>query len=149
MKKDRESIMASLAANTPKEILPLEIIPEYVGPTNVDIIKDTETDYDFARSHIKKLIDVSDEAIATMHNLATDAEHPRAFEVLSGMIKNASDMNNNLMILLRDRKKLVIAQDKGGVQPTQVGNTTNNAIFVGSTIELQKFLKDQQPAVDV
>jgi len=151
MKKDKDFIIASLASNTPKEILLPAVIPPYIGPTHDDITKDTEEDYEFARSHMKKLIDVSDEAIATLHALSTDSEHPRAFEVLSGLIKNSSDMNNNLMALQRDRKKLT--QDKPKDSSTGVNIegsvTNNNSIFVGSTIELQKFLKDQQVSIDV
>jgi len=151
MKKTKEDMLASLASNTPKEILPVAIVPAYIGPSHDDIIKDTEEDYNFARSHMKKLIDVSDEAIATLGSLCTDSESPRAYECLSGLIKNAADINNNLMTLQRDRKKLI--QDKPKENSTGVNIegsvTNNNSIFVGSTIELQKFLKDQQVSIDV
>ena len=151
MKKSKEDILASLTANTPKEMLPIEVIPEYVGPSHEDIIKDTEEDYAFARSHMKKLIDVSDEAIATLHNLLVDSESPRCGEVLSTMIKNSADINNNLMILQRDRKKLIQEKPKesSGINVGGSVTTNNNSIFVGSTIELQKFLKDQQKAIDI
>lgn len=151
MKKSKEDILASLTANTPTELLPIEVVPEYTGPSQEDIMKDTEEDYSFARNHMKKLVDVSDEAIATMHALLVDSESPRVAEGLALLIKNAADINNNLMILQRDRKKLI--QDKPkeapGVSIAGSVTTNNNSIFVGSTIELQKILKDQQKSIDV
>jgi hypothetical protein len=98
-----------------------------------------EEDYKFAREQIKKLIITSDEAIGTMHALASDAEHPRAFEVLAGMIKTAADINGQLLSLQKERKKIVQVEDKKG--QISAPNTTNNAIFVGTTTELQKLLR--------
>lgn len=146
-------MLASLTANTPTELLPIEVVPEYTGPSQEDIMKDTEEDYSFARNHMKKLVDVSDEAIATMHALLVDSESPRVAEGLALLIKNAADINNNLMILQRDRKKLIQELPKEFNTPgINVGGsvtTNNNSIFVGSTVELQKFLKEQQKAIDV
>ena len=145
-------MLASLASNTPKEILPVAIVPEYVGPSHDDIIKDTEEDYNFARSHMKKLIDVSDEAIATLHALSVDAESPRSYEVLATMIKNSSEINSSLMTLQKDRKKIIQDKPKDSSAGVNIEGsvTNNNSIFVGSTIELQKFLKNQQvDSIDV
>ena len=100
-----------------------------------DLINDAEDDFDYARTHIKGLIDTSDDAIQMMHNLAADAEHPRAFEVLGNLIKQNAEMNNQLMDLSSTRKKL--RQDTSDISH---GSTTNNSIFVGTTAELQKFL---------
>lgn len=150
--KTRQDILDSLQTNLPAVVSPAAIVAETVKnslPTVDDISVDVEEDYNFARDHIKKLIGTSDEAIATMHALAADAEHPRAFEVLAGMIKSAADMNNQLLTLQRDRKKLVI--EPAAPKSVSVGsNTTNNSIFVGTTTELQKFLKSQsETTVDV
>lgn len=121
---------------------------ESYGPSDNQLIDDTEEDYKFARDRIKKLIDTSDEAIATMHGLATDAEHPRAFEVLGTLIKQASEMNQQLLDLQKQRKALL--KDDKSKSVSGNSSTTNNAIFVGTTSELQKFLKDQDdPVVDV
>ena len=152
MKKSKEDMLSALTANTPKEMLPLAIVPEFIGPTQNDIIKDTEEDYTFARAHMKKLIDVSDEAIATLGSLCADSEAPRAYECLSGLIKTASEINSSLMILQRDRKKLIQELPKESNNPgvnIEGSVTNNNSIFVGSTIELQKFLKEQQKAIDI
>ena len=150
--KTRQDILDSLQTNLPAVVAPAAIVAETVKsslPTVDDISVDVEEDYNFARDHIKKLIGTSDEAIATMHALAADAEHPRAFEVLAAMIKSAADMNNQLLTLQRDRKKLVI--EPAAAKSVSVGsNTTNNSIFVGTTTELQKFLKSQgETTVDV
>jgi hypothetical protein len=140
MKKDKDTILASLEKN----VLPVkhEIAGPTgspVGPSHDEIVLHAEEDYKFARERIKKLIDTSDEAISTMHALASDAEHPRAFEVLAGMIKTAADINGQLLGLQKERKKIIQVDDKRG-QPV-VPNTTNNAIFVGTTTELQKLLR--------
>jgi hypothetical protein len=141
MKKDKDTILASLEKN----VLPVkhEIAVSTgspVGPSHDEIVLHAEEDYKFARERIKKLIDTSDEAISTMHALASDAEHPRAFEVLAGMIKTAADINGQLLTLQKERKKIVQEGEPKGKESSG-GSTTNNAIFVGTTTELQKLLK--------
>lgn len=109
--------------------------------TEVDkgqIVNDTEKDVEYSREKMKELIDQSCEAINQMMALASESEHPRAFEVLSNMIKDASQMSQDLVKLQKIRKD--ITQEK----ESKSGDTTNNAIFVGSTTELQKFLKDKK-----
>ena len=115
--------------------------------TEVDkgqIINDTETDIKYSREKMKELIDQSSEAINQMMALAAESEHPRAFEVLSNMIKDASQMSQDLVKLQKVRKD--ITQEK----ESKSGDTTNNAIFVGSTTELQKFLKkNNEKTIDI
>jgi nicotinamidase-related amidase len=109
--------------------------------TEVDkgqIVNDTEKDIEYSREKMKELIGQSSEAINTMMALAAESEHPRAFEVLSNMIKDASQMSQDLVKLQKVRKD--ITQEKEGSN----NKTTNNAVFVGSTSELQKFLKDKE-----
>jgi len=139
VKKSKDDILSNLQANLPIVQAKSEEQNIKKGPTNDDIIVDAEEDYSFARQHIKKLINTSDEAIATMHALASDAEHPRAFEVLSAMIKSAADMNSQLLALQKERKKIVQEPEPGSVKGNST--TTNNSIFVGTTTELQKLLK--------
>lgn len=109
--------------------------------TEVDkgqIVSDTETDVEYSREKMKELIDQSSEAINQMMALASESEHPRAFEVLSNMIKDASNMTQDLVKLQKVRKD--ITQEK---QRANAAETTNNSIFVGSTAELQKFLHNK------
>ena len=103
-----------------------------------EIISDTEKDVEYSREKMKELIDQSCEAINNMMALASESEHPRAFEVLSNMIKHTSDMTQDLVKLQKTRQE--ITQDKTSINNT----TTNNAIFVGSTTQLQKFLKEKR-----
>ena len=107
--------------------------------TEVDkgqIVNDTEKDVEYSRDKMKELIDQSSEAINHMMALASESEHPRAFEVLSNMIKHPADMTQDLVKLQKTRQE--ITQEKG---VTSTNTTTNNSIFVGSTTQLQKFLK--------
>jgi hypothetical protein len=142
MKKDKDSILASLQSNLApvKKEMVIESGKD-PAPSHAEIVIDAEEDYAYARAHIKKLIDTSDEAIGTMHALASDAEHPRAFEVLAGMIKTAAEINGQLLTLQKERKKII--QDETQQKPNNSGGggTTNNAIFVGTTSELQKLLQ--------
>jgi hypothetical protein len=108
--------------------------------TEVDkgqIINDTEKDVEYSREKMKELIDQSSEAINQMMALASESEHPRAFEVLSNMIKDASNMTQDLVKLQKVRKDITQEKESASTK------TTNNALFVGSTAELQKFLKDK------
>jgi nicotinamidase-related amidase len=148
VKKTKEDILSNLNANLPIVQSNGTVPNVKKGPSNDDIIVDAEEDYSFARDHIKKLINTSDEAIATMHALASDAEHPRAFEVLSAMIKSAADMNSQLLSLQKERKKIVQEPEPGSVKGNST--TTNNSIFVGTTTELQKLLKaNSTDAIDI
>jgi hypothetical protein len=148
-KKSKDDILASLTSNLPTTLSENTETPVLVGPSNDDIIKDTEDDYEFARAHIKKLILASDDAIDRLHELATDAEHPRAFEVLTTMIKNTADMNSSLLDLVKNRKKIV-QEPVGGGPSTIAGNvTTNNSIYVGTTADLQRFLKSREEPIDI
>ena len=120
-------------------------IPQ-IEVSSSQIVNDTETDLEYSRDKMKSLIDQSCEAINHMMALASDSEHPRAFEVLSTMIKHTSEMSQDLIKLQKTRKD--ITQEKSGPSST----TTNNSIFVGSTTELQKYLKknnDDDKSIDV
>ena len=70
-----------------------------------------------------------------MIEVARESEHPRAFEVLSGMMKNMADINDKLMDLNKKEKEINESDDK-----KQIGNTTNNNVFLGSTADLQRLL---------
>ena len=130
MKKDND-ILSELEKN-------LNIIEKpKTEVTKGEIINTTEQDVEYSREKMKELIDQSCEAISNMMALASESEHPRAFEVLSNMIKHTSDMTQDLVKLQKTRKE--ITQEKNG--PTST--TTNNSIFVGSTTDLQRLLKKE------
>ena len=102
---------------------------------DINLTQDAEEDYNVARENLKKLLDKSDEALDHMMQVAAEAEHPRAFEVLAGMFKTSADMTTQLIDLQKKRHEL----DKLNNEPTHSG-VTNNNLFVGSTAELQKML---------
>jgi len=100
-----------------------------------------EDDYDFSRDQYYKLVEKGEEAIDLMLDLARESEHPRAFEVLSTMIKNNAEIADRLMDLQK-KKKDVNKQE--GPQTPQLGGVTNNNLFVGSTKDLAKMIDDRQ-----
>ena len=118
------------------------------------IIRDTEDDVAFARKQLKRLIEENNEAISQIRNLAGDTEHPRAFEVLGQLLKQAADMNKQLIELQKQRKDIVIPK-KGGDAPmggnVNQGTVNNTTVFVGTTAELQKIVQDQikTPQIDI
>ena len=95
--------------------------------------KDGDIDYNYARENYYNLIERNQDAVEEMLEIAKQSEHPRAFEVVGQLIKSGLDANKELMALHKTKKELSI--EKG---PSQV---TNQAVFVGSTAELQKLLK--------
>ena len=133
---NKDDILEALETNLPQQ---LQQIKTEVAQT--EIVADTEEDYVYTREKIKDLIAKSEEAIDNMMALSAETEHPRAFEVLAGMFKTTTDMMDQLITLQKKRQELTQAKEK---EQKQTGNTTNNAIFVGSTTELQRFLNDKK-----
>ena len=105
--------------------------------------KNVDNDYKYSRDTYYELVEKGKESLELMIEVARESEHPRAFEVLSGMIKNISDVNDRLMDLNKKKKDL---DKKDEIQ--KIANTTNN-LFVGSTAELQKILKNESKIVNV
>jgi hypothetical protein len=105
--------------------------------------KNIDNDYKYSRDTYYELVEKGKQSLELMMEVARESEHPRAFEVLSGMIKNISDVNDRLMDLNKKKKDI---DKKDDVK--KVANTTNN-LFVGSTTELQKLLKNESEIVNV
>ncbi len=99
-------------------------------------------DYDYSRATYYELIDKGRESLDLMIEVARESEHPRAFEVLSGLIKNISDVNDKLMDLNKKHKE-IIKEDK----PDQK-LITNNNVFLGSTTDLQRLLKNDEKVIE-
>jgi hypothetical protein len=107
--------------------------------------KNVKTDYDYSRQTYYDLIEKGRESLEMMIEVARESEHPRAYEVLSGMIKNISDVNDKLMDLNKKEKEINSKVE----HKQQLGNTTNNNLFLSSTADLQKLLKQDEEVVDV
>ena len=99
-----------------------------------DVTEDREKDYEYTRGQLYNLIDKGQEAIQGALEVAQESGHRRAFEVATNAMKQVADMTDKLM----DLQKKVADLDEEKKGPTKV---TNNAMFVGSTAELQKMLK--------
>ena len=96
---------------------------------------DIKKDYEYTRANLYSLIEKGQEAINGIMELAGEGGSARAYEVAGQLIKSVADTTDKLIDL---QKKLKDVEEEG---PKTTNNVTNNALFVGSTSELQKFLK--------
>ena len=111
---------------------PLEVVNE--KPDVVVPQADVDTDFDTGRGELYKLLEKGNEAIDGILNLAKEGEHPRAYEVAGQLIKTQSEVAQNLLDLRDKLKKIKDVKELGPKNVT-------NALFVGSTTELQKMIK--------
>lgn len=95
-----------------------------------------QNDYDYSRETLYELIEKGKDALENMIEVARESEHPRAYEVLSGLIKNVSETNDKLMDLNKKQQQMY---EKDEVK--QVENQQNN-FFLGSTTDIQKMLQE-------
>ena len=94
---------------------------------------DVMDDYQYARENLKSIIESAQQSIDDLSSIASTSESPRAYEVLSTLMKTIVDANKDLLEL--QRKVKLLKEDSS--QPKNV----TNALFVGSTSELQKLIK--------
>ena len=97
---------------------------------------DIEKDYQYTRGNLYSIIEKGQEAINGILELAQESEMPRAYEVAGQLIKSVSDATDKLMDL---QKKLKDVEEESKPKGP---NTVNNALFVGSTAELAKMIKE-------
>ena len=108
-----------------------------IAPPNQEVIEpsinnEVEDDYDYARKNLRDLIDSGMGDLNTVMDIARQSESPRAFEVATNLLKTLTDTNKDLLELAKKRKDLT--------QEKETKNVTN-ALFVGSTAELQKMIQ--------
>ena len=117
----------------------LEVIQNEKKELTISVPEDKDPDIDFetGRKNLYNLLDKGNEAIDGILNLAKEGEHPRAYEVAGQLIKTVSEVSQNLLDLQDKLKKVKDIPDKGPKNVT-------NALFVGSTTELQKMLKEKK-----
>lgn len=115
------------------EVIEVETSTVVVGSS--DKIED---DYDKSRENLHSLLMSGQDVLSHALAVAKQSEHPRAFEVVGNLIKQLADVNQQLMDVHNQKKKL---EEPG--KATQK-NVTNNSIFVGSTAELNKMIKKMQ-----
>ena len=120
--------------NSKNEIVNVDATP--VDKDQLQKIEDVEKDYSYTRGNLYSLIEKGQEAINGIMEVAGETASPRAYEVAGQLIKSVADSTDKLMDLQKKVKE--IEEDNPKTQNT----VTNNALFVGSTSELSKMLKD-------
>ena len=123
-----EEVLEKKEEKNPLEIVkepPVPVVPEDDNP---------DTDFETGRGELYKLLEKGNEAIDGILNLAKEGEHPRAYEVAGQLIKTQSEVAQNLLDLRDKLKKIKDVKELGPKNVT-------NALFVGTTTELQKMIK--------
>jgi hypothetical protein len=125
------------------DVEPIEIKDETNLKENELLVVDTrnavEVDTDVARDNIKDLLDKGNKAVEELAVVARDSQHPRAYEVMAGMLKNLADMNKDLLEIQKRKKDLLVSNEKKSTGDVNV----DKALFVGSTADLMKLLKEK------
>ena len=114
---------------------PWNYVHKPVSPV-VNENQDIDNDYEYQRQNFYNLVERGNDAITGILELARESEHPRTYEVAGNLIKQVAEVTEKLGDLQEKMKKLKEVPDNAPKNVT-------NALFVGSTAELQKILKDK------
>lgn len=136
---DAISDALGVAKNIKKEVLnpkPLATRPATSVMTASEREMDTDVDYRYSRENFYNLIERGQDAITGILQLAEESEHPRTYEVAGQLIKTVSEVTERLADLQEKMQRLKEVPETGPKNVT-------NALFVGSTKELQALLKDK------
>jgi 5-bromo-4-chloroindolyl phosphate hydrolysis protein len=112
----------------------LELLP----PQEVSVVErhaHQDEDYEYVRNNLQEIIETGGTALQGIVELAEGSDHPRAYEVVGQIMRQLAETNKDLIELQKDMKKI---KDEESTK-----KVTQNAIFMGSTAELQKFLRGQ------
>ena len=131
--------MAGLNDTFNTETTETEVLPK-TSKLHLKKGEDVDKDYEYARGNLYSLIDKGQEAVNGALDLAMSSDHPRAYEVAGQLIKHVGDVADKLMALQKDKKNVKEESKKTTV--------TNNSLFVGSTADLQKMLKQASKKKD-
>lgn len=112
------------------------VITPSATPVSKMNMEDIEGDYKYQRENLYTLVERGQDAIEGILNIARESDQPRAYEVAGNLIKNVADVTDKLMAL-QEKMKSVKAEKNTGPK-----NVTN-ALYVGSTADLQKLLKNK------
>ena len=121
--------------NTSGDIVNPEVVEKKVEKLK-DSVDDIKKDYEYTRGNLYSIIEKGQEALNGVLELAQESEMPRAYEVAGQLIKNVADATDKLLDL---QKKLKDVEEEKQIKGP---STVNNALFVGSTADLAKMLKD-------
>ena len=118
-----------------------DLAQELVSPKPIvrrppDDLDHADVDYKYSRENFYNLVERGQDAIDGILEVAKEGEHPRAYEVVGQLIKNVSEVTEKLVDLQEKMKKLKEV-------PNSAPKSVTNALFIGSTKELQNILKDK------
>jgi hypothetical protein len=121
------------------DVEPIQIVEQKsTVPVVIDHDDPIVSDAQFARENIRELISKGNSAIDQLLLVARDTEHPRAYEVAAGLIKNLGDLNKDLLEIQKRKRDLA---PKESAQSS--GLSIDKAVFVGSTAELIKLVRNK------
>jgi len=129
-----ESAGSEILKSESDQRMPVVRIPS-APLTEEGLARDLKHDYDTVRGNLRELVDAGKNALDGVLAVAQEGDSPRAYEVVAQMIKTLSETNRDLLSL-HDQMKAIRKEDT----KTTTNNTTNNAIYVGSTRELQDII---------
>src|SRR5210317_1791623 len=134
MKRVEDKLNEILDISEEKTEVILEKKPAVPRPNEQE---DITSDYKYSRENLYNLVERGQDAIDGILTLAKETDHPRTYEVAGQLIKNVGEVTEKLLQLQEKMKKLKDVPDKAPKNVT-------NALFVGSTTELNKLLKGKQ-----
>jgi hypothetical protein len=126
------------------DMTPLPVAIKEEEEIDMDTLSDetVQDDFDYARDNMRQLISKGQNALDGILTIASGSEHPRAYEVAAALMKTMAETNKDLLELQKT-KKVLQKEDPKAPQLEGPQSVTNN-LFVGSTAELQKMIKDKQ-----
>ena len=125
------------------DLKPLDEVPQsksvsILSAKEPNLKTDLNVAYNETQKNLLNIIDQGSEAMESILQIAKEGQHPRAFEVYSGLLKNVVDANKELLNIQKQMR------DMDGVKKETTNTNIDKAIFVGSTAELAKYLKDNK-----
>jgi hypothetical protein len=106
-----------------------------------------DEDFTYVRSNYYDIIEQGSVALSGALRVAAESENPRAYEVVSGLMKNLADVNRQLLMVGEDKQKVKMARRGLGTQQPVPGQVTNNtAVFVGNSTDISKLIADKLKA---
>ena len=140
---EKMSEMLDIPTSTGNVIENTPVVVENKTDNNIDTIsKDLMDDYELSRKQLKEIVSKGAGAIDDILAIARESEHPRAFEVAATMIKTVADANEKLLGMQKQMKEITGQKNNGQL------NVGKAAIFVGSTAELSKMIKNEMKIID-
>ena len=133
--KDAENILDEVLGVS--EPIQKEVVVSESVPKPSDDLDDVDADYKYQRDNFYNLIEKGQNAIEGILNVAKESDHPRGYEVAGNLIKQVAEVTEKLGDLQEKMKKLKEV-------PNSAPKNVTNALFVGSTAELQKMLKEKK-----